>query len=74
MVSKAIASRIGKLAEIAQELREGERFEIRRLTITKALCEESQAAVDFAIYIARLVCFPAVKLDHKRRQSIRRES
>jgi hypothetical protein len=34
VVSKAIASRIGKLAEIAQELREGERFEITRLTRT----------------------------------------
>ena len=54
MVSKAIASRIGKLAEIAQELREGERFEITRLTRIKALCEEPQVASDFAMYVARL--------------------
>ncbi len=32
MVSKATASRIGKLAEIAQELRKDKRFEITRLT------------------------------------------
>jgi hypothetical protein len=54
MVSKATISRIHKLAEIAQELREGERFEITRLTRIKALCEEPQAAADFAMYIARL--------------------
>lgn len=54
MVSKATISRISKLAEIAQELREGKRFEITRLTRIKALCEETQAAADFAIYIARL--------------------
>ncbi len=54
MVSKSTASRIGKLAEIAQELREGKGFEITRLTRIKALCEEPQAAADFAIYIARL--------------------
>jgi len=54
MVPKATAARIGKLAEIAQELREGKRFEITRLTRIKALCEEPQATADFAIYIARL--------------------
>ena len=54
MVPKGTASRIGKLAEIAQELREGKGFEITRLTRIKALCEEPQAAADFAIYIARL--------------------
>jgi len=44
MVSKATASRIGKLAEIAQELRQGARFEITRLTRIKALCEEPHVA------------------------------
>jgi len=67
MVLKATASRIGKLAEIAQELREGERFEITRLTRIKALCEEPQAAADFTIYIA------AMQLDHNCRQSTRRK-
>ena len=54
MVSKATVSRIRKLAEIAQELRQGTRFEITRLTRIKALCAEPQVTADFAIYIARL--------------------
>ena len=74
MVSKSTASRIGKLAEIAQELREGKGFEITRLTRIKDLCEEPQAAADFAIHIARLACFSAIQLDHNCSQGIRRES
>ena len=55
IVSDPIASRIRKLVEIAQELREGKRrFEITRLTRLKALCEDSQETAQFAIYIARL--------------------
>ncbi len=74
MVPKATPLRIGKLAEIAQQLRQGERYEITLLTRIKALCEQLQAAADFAIYITRLACFPAMQLDHKCRQIIRRES
>ena len=54
MVSKAIASRIGKLAEIAQELREGERFELTRLTRIKFLCQDPQLTAEFATYMAKL--------------------
>jgi len=48
-------SRVRKIVEIAQELRDGKRrFEITRLTRIKALCEDPDAAAQFAIYIARL--------------------
>ena len=53
-MSDPVASRIRKLVEIAQELREGKRFEITRLTRLKALCEDPQATAKFAIYMARL--------------------
>lgn len=47
-------ARISKIVEIAQELRNGKRFEITRLTRIKALCEDPNAASQFAIYMARL--------------------
>lgn len=47
-------ARISKIVEIAQELRNGKTFEITRLTRIKALCEDSNAAAQFAIYMARL--------------------
>jgi len=53
-MSDPIASRIRKLIEIAQKLREGTSFPITRLTRIKALCEDPQAAAQFAIYMARL--------------------
>lgn len=53
-MSDPVASRISKLVEIAQELREGASFPITRLTRLKALCEDPQAAAQFAIYMARL--------------------
>jgi hypothetical protein len=53
-MSDPVASRISKLVEIAQELREGKSFKITRLTRIKSLCEDPQAAAQFAIYMARL--------------------
>ncbi len=53
-MSDPIASRIRKLVEIAQELREGASFPITRLTRLKALCEDPQATAQFAIYMAKL--------------------
>ena len=53
MPETAVA-RIRKIVEIAQELRNGKRFEITRLTRIKALCEDPNAAAQFAIYMARL--------------------
>jgi hypothetical protein len=47
-------TRISKIVEIAQELRNGKRFEITRLTRLKSLCEDKNAAEQFAIYMARL--------------------
>jgi hypothetical protein len=54
IMSDPIASRIRKLVEIAQELREGASFPITRLTRIKVLCEDPQAAAQFSIYMARL--------------------
>ena len=53
-MSDPVASRIRKFAEIAQELREGKKFQITRLTRLKALCKDPQATAEFALYIARL--------------------
>jgi hypothetical protein len=51
--SKA-APKIRRLAQIAAELRKGDHFEVTRLTTLKSLCEDSQAAVQFALYLAKL--------------------
>jgi hypothetical protein len=51
--SKA-APKIRRLAQIAAELREGDNFEVTRLTTVKSLCEDSNAAVQFALHLAKL--------------------
>jgi hypothetical protein len=52
-VSKA-APKTRRLAEIAAALRQGEHFEVTRLTTLKSLCEDAQAAAQFALYLAKL--------------------
>jgi hypothetical protein len=42
------------LAQIAADLRQGQHFNITRLTIIKSLCSEPDAAAKFAIHIAKL--------------------
>ena len=51
--SKA-APKIRRLAQMAVALRKGEHFEVTRLTTLKSLCEDSQAAAQFALYLATL--------------------
>jgi hypothetical protein len=50
--SRAILSRIRKLAQIANELAEGANFSITRLTTLKSLCEDPEVAAHFAVYLA----------------------
>lgn len=46
-------ARIQALANVAEELRQGACFRVTRLTRIKSLCENSDAASRFALYIAR---------------------
>ena len=50
--SKA-APKIRRLAQLAAELREGDQFNITRLTTLKSLCEDAKAAAQFAFHIAQ---------------------
>jgi hypothetical protein len=50
--SRAILSRIRKLAQIAKELAEGANFSITRLTTLKSLCEDPEVAAHFAVCLA----------------------
>ncbi len=50
--SKA-APKIRRLAKVAAELREGDHFNITRLTTLKSLCEDAKAAAQFAFHIAQ---------------------
>jgi hypothetical protein len=48
-----MAPKIRRLAQVAAELREGGSFTITRLTTLKSLCEDSKAAAQFALYLAK---------------------
>lgn len=50
--SRAVLSRIRKLAQIARELSRGADFSITRLTTLKSLCEDPEAAARFAVHLA----------------------
>jgi hypothetical protein len=50
----AVLKKIQALAEIAAHLRQGQRFNITRLTLIKSLCSDPDAAAKFAVYIAKL--------------------
>jgi hypothetical protein len=50
--SKA-APKIRRLAQMAVELQEGDSFEVTRLTTLKSLCEDSKAAAQFALHLAK---------------------
>ena len=45
--------KIQTLAQIAADLRQGEDFNITRLTVLKSLCSDPEAAAQFALYIAK---------------------
>jgi hypothetical protein len=49
-----VATRIRKLARIADELRDGADFSITRLTTVKGLCDDPEAAARFVLHLARL--------------------
>jgi hypothetical protein len=51
--SKA-APKIRRLAQMAAALRQGEHFEVTRLTTLKSLCADAQAAARFAVHLAQL--------------------
>ena len=46
--------KIQTLAQIAADLRQGQHFNITRLTIIKSFCSDPDAAAKFAVYIAKL--------------------
>jgi hypothetical protein len=48
-----IAKKIQTLAHIAADLRQGKDFNITRLTMLKSLCSDSDAAAQFALYLAK---------------------
>ncbi len=52
--SPAVVKKIQALAKIAADLRQGQHFNITRLTIIKSLCSDPDAAAKFAAYIAKL--------------------
>jgi hypothetical protein len=47
------APKIRRLAQMAAELQEGDNFEVTRLTTLKSLCEDSKAAAQFAVHLAK---------------------
>jgi hypothetical protein len=49
-----IAPKIRRLAQLAVELREGDSFNITRLTTLKSLCEDADITAQFALYLSQL--------------------
>jgi hypothetical protein len=52
--SPAVVKKIQSLGKIAADLRQGQHFNITKLTIIKSLCSDPDAAAKFAAYIAKL--------------------
>ena len=50
-----IVKKVKKLSEIAEALRQGERYPGTRLTIIKSLCQEPDAAAAFAWFLAQRI-------------------
>jgi hypothetical protein len=50
-----IIKRVNKLSEIAEALRQGNKFRVTRLTIIKSLCAEPEAAAAFALFLAQKI-------------------
>lgn len=48
-----VAPKIRRLAKLAAELREGDHFNITRLTTLKSLCEDADATMRFAVHVAK---------------------
>ena len=52
---KKLIKKVEKLEETAEALRQKEQFSITRLTVIKALCENAEAAGEFALFLARKI-------------------
>ena len=52
--SSAIKTKIGRLSQIADDLRAGKSFSVTRLTTLKSLCADRAACQTFALHIAKL--------------------
>ncbi|MEI8373072.1 MAG: hypothetical protein WCJ35_09610 [Planctomycetota bacterium] len=52
--SPAVVKKIQALAKLAADLRQGQHFNITRLTVIKSLCSDPDAAAKFVFYIAKL--------------------
>jgi hypothetical protein len=52
--ASTVAPKIRRVAQVAEELWEGESFNITRLTTIKSLCEDAKAAAQFAFHLAKL--------------------
>jgi hypothetical protein len=50
----AVIPKIRRLAQMAAALRQGNHFEVTRLTTLKSLCEDATAAARFAVHLAQL--------------------
>ena len=50
-----IIKKVRKLSEIAEALRQGNKFHVTRLTIIKSLCAEPEAATAFALFLAQKI-------------------
>jgi hypothetical protein len=48
-----VAPKIRRLAQVAAALREGNHFNITRLTTLKSLCEDADATAQFAVHVAK---------------------
>ncbi len=53
-VSRAIAEKIKKLVQVANELPASRGFNITRLTVIKSLCKEIETASSFVMYLSQL--------------------
>ncbi len=48
------AKKLQSLAQMAADLRQGQHFEITRLTALKSLCSAPETAATFALHLAKL--------------------
>ena len=55
------AVKINRLVEIAAQLRNGQHFQITRLTLLKGLCEDQTAAMRFGLYLTKRAQAKATK-------------
>jgi hypothetical protein len=52
--SPTVVKKIQSLGKLAADLRQGQHFNITRLTLIKSFCSDPDAAAKFAVYIAKL--------------------